>query len=182
MGDSVSISCDKCKHDALEKETSSGKKKPKTLEEFKSSFRNNVMIGRGMNKGDILLPDILLPGYCNTCHKILGTTAEDPYCNKCKSLLSLCGSFQLKHEKEYCDTHNFFYSLDFLEDNPWGLTIENIIEESKLTQSQKAYFKQHPDKLDEYELKFTLDYSKRFYCPKCKTENLHISMGFMMWD
>ena len=177
MGDSVSISCDKCKQDALEKEISSGKKRGKTLEEFKSSFRNNVMIGQGMTQRDNLLPS-----YCNTCHKIIATTAEDPYCHKCKSLLSLCGSFQLKHENEYCDTHNFFYSLDFLEDNPWGLTIENIIEESKLTQSQKAYFKQHPDQLDEYELKFTLDYSKKFYCPKCKTENLHISMGFMMWD
>jgi len=183
MGDSVAIVCNKCREDSLEKEITSNKKRGKTLEEFTSSFRNNVLIGRGMNNnGDILLPDILLPGYCNTCHKIIGTTAEKPFCRKCNSLLTLCGNFHLKHVKQYNDSHNFQYSLYFLEDNPWGLTIEQLIEESKLPESQKIYFKQNPEELDVYELTFKLDYSKKHYCPKCKTENLHISPGFMMWD
>ena len=144
-----------------------------------------------MAKRFIVLPKIsmyldskynLLPGSCNSCHKIISTRAEDPFCNKCKSLVALCGSFQLKRRAESNYLHNFYYPLDFLKDNSFGLTMENVVMNSDLSASQKVLVKMKPTLLDRYELNFVVDFSKKYYCPKCQTINLKISPGLITWD
>ena len=177
MGDSVEIRCNKCKEDSVKEEIPTGEKKRKSLKEIMKSFEGNLKIGRGMKS-----THNFLPGYCNTCHKISSTTAEDPYCKKCNSLFSLCGRFNFRSKEESGCNHNFYYPLSFLDNNPFGLTIENIVEASELSISQKAIIKSNQEIIADYELNFTIDLDRNYYCPQCKTENLYISRGYIMWD
>ena len=173
MGDSVEISCLKCKEEPVNKELPTGEKKRKTLKEFMNAFKGNLLIGRGRES-----KYNLLPGYCNTCQDIVSTKAEHPYCNSCHSLVLLCGNFSLQERNAPSSFNYFSYPVEILKDNPFGLTLDSLAKDSDLTFLQKSKFKLTPNK---FELRFKIDYEKKYYCPKCKTRNLIISRSFISW-
>ena len=177
MGDSVKEVCLVCTKAPAPIEIINGKRKRKSHEEFMDSFRNHLFIGRGIES-----TQNRLPGYCRSCQKIFSTKAEDPYCGSCNSLLQLCGDFIIQHRNTPPSGNFYCYPLEILVDNPFGLTIENIVKNSNLSEPQQELFKINPDILEEFDLVFKINYDKKYPCPKCKTENLKINMAFISWD
>lgn len=160
MGDSLKISCGKCREQSENKEIS-------------GSNNDQLLIGRGLNS-----KLNSLPGYCNICKKIVPVKAEDPYCHNCNSIVQLCGAFIFQKNNNYSFTH-FYYPKSFLHNNPLGQTYEIVVKNSKWTFFQNFIHRITPNK---FELIFKLDFKKKYYCSKCKTVNLKICPGFITWD
>ena len=174
MGDSVKIVCLACPKEPAPIEVINGKRKRSSREEFMNSCKNDLWIGRGIENAQNRLP-----GYCNTCQKIVTVKAEKPYCNICNSIVQLSGTFIFQHRNKYKGFTDFHYPERFVYNNLLGLNKESILKNSKLTLFQKILLKIRPNK---FQLIFKLDFKRKYYCTTCKTTNLKISPGFIMWD
>jgi Zn finger protein HypA/HybF involved in hydrogenase expression len=172
MGEGIRRICSHCKSGMPpEKYTRGG---------FKDYIKGVSFIGRGVE-----CHEALLPGYCNTCQKFVSQKAEKPFCEKCQSLILFHGEFALKHsscKNDSQSSYTFYYPIGFLNENPFGLRLDDLIENSNISDYHKNLFKINPDIIDEFDIVFTIDFTKKYFCPNCGTFNLKLYPELMMWD
>ena len=162
MGDAVQLKCTKCKA-----------KYPPGKFPF-------LFVGRGLES-----KTHSLPAYCGTCKKFMSIKAEKPYCPTCNNIVELLGDFTVMHEERSRlkrGTFDYWYPWELLSDNPWGLTIGELIESSEISDEEKELFKINPDIIDEYVLIFKVNLKEKYHCPNCNEQSIKVSMALVSWD